>query len=395
MKPILPDAASGVPDAAKPSIADQLRSIDMSVLDRLIAIRQEEARLDEFRARAEGRKTQVSDAVYKRVIGDYGTRSAALEREASPLRVKARSEYRKLRQLVDHITQTYDQAKLEKEELEFRHEVGELDDDTLGEHLKKPQQVLDDCQSDMACIEEHKARFVDALGSEEALNAPEPAVAEPGGAAGARSAERRPAPVDPPPAAATSPSAATAPSVPAVAPASTGVGQPAARADAPRQTGRTRVAAAAAEPDATVMVSAEETRLAAAPVAGVATTPSDDDGEGRTLLVPLAALVADPGALPRTEYPLGALNYVGRSDDNQIQIVKPGVSRKHAAITVGPGGFIVKDLGSQNGVRVNGERITERALADGDRIEIAGVSVVFRSPWPVRGAATAAPKRNG
>src|SRR5207302_4504972 len=93
-----------------------------------------------------------------------------------------------------------------------------------------------------------------------------------------------------------------------------------------------------------------------------------------------------PGVLPKTEYRLGALNYLGRAEDNQVQIIKPGVSRKHAVITAGASGFALNDLGSQNGVTINDERVTQRALADGDRIEIAGVAFVFRSPWPAAGA---------
>jgi len=102
--------------------------------------------------------------------------------------------------------------------------------------------------------------------------------------------------------------------------------------------------------------------------------------------VPLAALISESDSLPQKEYRLGAVNYLGRAEDNQVQIIKPGVSRKHAVITAGPAGFALNDLGSQNGVTINGERVTQRTLADGDRIEIAGVAFVFRSPWPAVGA---------
>ncbi len=125
---------------------------------------------------------------------------------------------------------------------------------------------------------------------------------------------------------------------------------------------------------------------AAAPPPPPAAPPSREEPEEATILVPMAALIVEPGTLPHTEYRLGAINYVGRADDNQIQILSPEVSRKHAVITAAPGGFELKDLGSQNGVSVNGSRIKQHRLADGDRIEIAGFSLVFRSPWPVRGA---------
>src|SRR5262245_3785795 len=140
MKPFAapPDAAAGSPGLPKQSVADQLLTIDTSVLDRLVTIRQEEGTLEDDRNRAEQLKGNVTDVVYRRVIEDYKKRTATLEQQAAPLRTKARSEYRKLRQLVDHISRAYDQAKLEKEELEFRHAVGELSDEKLGEQLLAP-----------------------------------------------------------------------------------------------------------------------------------------------------------------------------------------------------------------------------------------------------------------
>jgi pSer/pThr/pTyr-binding forkhead associated (FHA) protein len=140
-----------------------------------------------------------------------------------------------------------------------------------------------------------------------------------------------------------------------------------------------------------MMVAVDATRMispSSAPAA-VPPPPSDDTSEGQTILVPLAALIAERGVLSQTEYQLGAVNYLGRAEDNQVQITRPGVSRKHAVITAASGGFQLKDLGSQNGVVVNGERVTERKLTDNDRIEIADVSLVFRSPWPARTAKSA------
>ena len=146
--------------------------------------------------------------------------------------------------------------------------------------------------------------------------------------------------------------------------------------------------AAMAPPDMTMIVD-DSTRLlqpgelpqaAPPPEAGF----GEDAGEGQTILVPMAALVAEPGSMPQTEYRLGAINYLGRAEDNQVQIMSPEVSRKHAVITAVGSGFELKDLGSQNGVNVNGVRTNLRRLVDGDRLEIAGIALVFRSPWPAR-----------
>ena len=47
----------------------------------------------------------------------------------------------------------------------------------------------------------------------------------------------------------------------------------------------------------------------------------------------------------------------------------------------GGGGFTIKDLGSQNGTFVNGHRVTDQVLDDGDTIEVGSVKFVFRMPW--------------
>jgi pSer/pThr/pTyr-binding forkhead associated (FHA) protein len=49
--------------------------------------------------------------------------------------------------------------------------------------------------------------------------------------------------------------------------------------------------------------------------------------------------------------------YVGRSPDCELAISDPAVSRRHARLWVSPTQIVIEDLGSQNGVHVNGTRI--------------------------------------
>ena len=76
------------------------------------------------------------------------------------------------------------------------------------------------------------------------------------------------------------------------------------------------------------------------------------------------------------------MNYIGRSEESQIVIAKPGVSRKHALIIASADGFTIRDLGTQNGTFVNGKRIADHPLKNGDQIVIADTKLTFRSPWP-------------
>lgn len=69
---------------------------------------------------------------------------------------------------------------------------------------------------------------------------------------------------------------------------------------------------------------------------------------------------------------------VGRSRGCDVVIDDAGVSRRHAEIRPGPAGWTVADLGSTNGVRVNGEEVSgARALAPGDLVELGSTQVVF------------------
>jgi predicted component of type VI protein secretion system len=62
---------------------------------------------------------------------------------------------------------------------------------------------------------------------------------------------------------------------------------------------------------------------------------------------------------------------IGRSPECQLSLDDPLVSRKHALLVVSPDSVLIKDLGSRNGVVVNGTKIdTSRVLLDGDRIVI-------------------------
>ena len=95
-----------------------------------------------------------------------------------------------------------------------------------------------------------------------------------------------------------------------------------------------------------------------------------------------AAHLIDEGS--RGAYPLAhrAIT-IGRDTSSVIRLKDPGVSRYHADIRAENGAYVLYPLGS-SGTFVNSERIAApRALAEGDRIEIGGLSLRFtRAPLP-------------
>jgi hypothetical protein len=71
---------------------------------------------------------------------------------------------------------------------------------------------------------------------------------------------------------------------------------------------------------------------------------------------------------------------LGRSTSCAIQLSDPLVSREHAEIRPGDGGFVVVDLGSTHGTRVDGVRVGQATLAHGSRLQVGATEFVFRLP---------------
>ena len=68
---------------------------------------------------------------------------------------------------------------------------------------------------------------------------------------------------------------------------------------------------------------------------------------------------------------------VGRAADSGLILKDKRASRRHAAITTESGVCMITDLNSGNGVYVNGERVSQKALAGGDVIKIGQSRLVF------------------
>jgi EAL domain-containing protein (putative c-di-GMP-specific phosphodiesterase class I) len=83
---------------------------------------------------------------------------------------------------------------------------------------------------------------------------------------------------------------------------------------------------------------------------------------------------------------------IGRQESTELCINSTRISREHARIVRHGKGYKIRDLGSTNGTYVNGERIDETALADGDLISIADIEFTFFSGQP-RSVAEAATQR--
>ena len=73
----------------------------------------------------------------------------------------------------------------------------------------------------------------------------------------------------------------------------------------------------------------------------------------------------------------GSRVVIGRSQDCDLTLDDPNVSRRHAELRREGGGWMVADLGSTNGVKVNGRRVSEQPLSPGDEIVLGLERMTF------------------
>jgi pSer/pThr/pTyr-binding forkhead associated (FHA) protein len=94
--------------------------------------------------------------------------------------------------------------------------------------------------------------------------------------------------------------------------------------------------------------------------------PDHRRGAARLKVAGRAALLGSHGAV------------IGRSREADVVVEDPNVSRRHAEVRPSGGAWIVRDLGSTNGVKVNGRRIQgPQSLKPGDVIELGTARVTF------------------
>lgn len=98
--------------------------------------------------------------------------------------------------------------------------------------------------------------------------------------------------------------------------------------------------------------------------------------------------VAPASASPSARHPLididgqrylltGPVTIIGRGSDADIVVDDPGVSRKHLELRVTPDGVIATDLGSTNGLFVEGHQVPAATLLDGNSLTIGRTRIMF------------------
>jgi len=91
-----------------------------------------------------------------------------------------------------------------------------------------------------------------------------------------------------------------------------------------------------------------------------------------------ATVVVVAGKSAGSMFRVGDNFIIGRADDADLRVVSGDVSRHHARISrLASGSYVVEDLGSKNGIQVNGQQVDTSQLRYGDRISIGDRAVLL------------------
>ena len=94
---------------------------------------------------------------------------------------------------------------------------------------------------------------------------------------------------------------------------------------------------------------------------------------------PVARLEFILGPMANQTLPLSEeVTTIGSVAGNTVVLADPAVSRKHAGIRKVDGNYELADLGSTNGVYVNGHKVPKKTLDVGDIIRVGNTEAVFK-----------------
>jgi hypothetical protein len=117
-------------------------------------------------------------------------------------------------------------------------------------------------------------------------------------------------------------------------------------------------------------------------VASEAVAGVDAESPASTTQINRARLVLEVNGMRHPLTPPGLV--IGRGTEADLRINDPGISRRHAEVVVSGEGddltIEINDLGSTNGIVVNGQRVRTASLAAGSRIEMGNTRMLVHAP---------------
>lgn len=305
-----------------------LESLDLSVLDQLAEIQGELSQVDSRLKTMDEKRSSVAEQVFNRVRKDYMDQRQGLVAKAEPLKASAKQLYNQVRSAMAELEQAFEAARMDQEEIEFRHSLGEFDDAELKRRMQGIKGALDERAKAKKSVADIRDRFSKAFKSMDELDA------------------------GPPPA------------------------QPVDDSEEPtqrvNQVKEDEITTAEMEnPDGDVTAEAE----VAPPPPPAQPAPPPRRNPDATVVFRPGRLIDQAADNPGGPYTLGLRPLsIGSAAGNDVQV--DGVAERQAEVGPSRSGFILRDLADKR-TRVNGQPVDELLLKDGDVIEVGSVSLKF------------------
>ena len=319
--------------------AELLSGVDLAPVDALKALKHEADQLKSRRASMEALKGDFAEPVYRRVDADYARQLEAVERKAEPLRQQAMAAYAGLRNALREIEAAHEAVKLDRQEIELRHKLGEYDAAERDRRVAAIESALGESRAAHERAQTLRSRFLEVFPDEAELDRAAPAAR------------------------------VTAPPPPVPRPHITGEHPRVPPAIEPAMTRVLPVLDFPEPPKPPPAAMKAPSPPSAATVAGAAST----------MFLRTARLVPQSPEAGRAAIPLPPRPVtLGNDGVAEIQVGGPGVEPKHAEININAKGYTLIDLGSKLGTLVNAEPVQERLLRHEDVIQIGAARYVFR-----------------
>jgi len=91
-----------------------------------------------------------------------------------------------------------------------------------------------------------------------------------------------------------------------------------------------------------------------------------------------AALIVRMSGQPDELFEIvAAETLIGRAPSCDLQIPDEGISREHAVVLADGATYVLEDLQSTNGIKINAKRVRSAELGHGDEIEIGQTRLIF------------------
>ncbi|MBK8284598.1 MAG: FHA domain-containing protein [Ahniella sp.] len=358
-----------------------LAAVNLSPVDGLAALREKLLEIETRLEQMDNMAGSVSNEVLARVKADYEAKRDGVIGQARPLYEQVMEEYQKLKSVLGDLEQTEKRARLAREEIDFRHKLGEFDSAELKQRLAGIDAEVGDAESVLADVKAMRERFIAAVGDESELDGepepepePEPEIVTEPIAESMIQAYSAPTEVAPEPKM-DGPTghlgAVTLPPVPQLSIPDISVPTYNATTPMPAPTPILPPASRPAPPPVPSTMVMQAIRL---PIMGTEPAPAAAGAPAK----PGRLVPQNPEAGRQTHVATVKALSIGAAPESDVRIGGPGIENRHAELRPSFSGFTLVDLDSRTGTRVNGERVNSRLLEDEDVITIGASRFVFR-----------------